>query len=181
MCDLETLGTRPGCKLLSIGAVVFGPAGVAHDSTSQFYLEVKINDQGDLVADKQTIAWWDQQDPAERDRLFGGQASKPTLRDALTTFNIWLRHLAEVKDNKLALCLWGNGADFDNAILQVAYEAVGAGRPAWEFYNNRCYRTLKNLAPDVKLVRQGTHHNALDDALTQAEHAVRLMRHLGVW
>ena len=33
MCDLETLGRRPGCKLLSIGAVVFGPKGLG----AEFY------------------------------------------------------------------------------------------------------------------------------------------------
>ena len=71
----------------------------------------------------------------------------------------------------------GNGADFDLPILAAAYAAVGLSVP-WKPYNGRCYRTLKNLAPVVKLARPGTHHNALDDARTQAVHAIKLMRHI---
>jgi hypothetical protein len=178
MCDLETLGRRPGCKLLSIGAVVFGPKGLG----AEFYEEVKINHQGDLTADQSTIDWWNQQSPEARDRLYGGQDTKPTLRQALEKFNAWLEQLAmpDAKGN-LELCLWGNGADFDNAILQVAYDKTTMEQPSWPFWNNRCYRTLKNLAPSVKLVRQGVYHNALDDAKSQAEHAVRLMDQLKAW
>lgn len=178
MCDLETLGILPGCKLLSIGAVVFGPKGLG----AEFYEEVKINGQGDLVADKSTIDWWDQQSPSARDRLYGGQDVKPTLRMALEKFNTWLEQLATRDQNgNLELCLWGNGADFDNSILQVAFSRTTLEKPAWSFVNNRCYRTLKNLASSVKLVRQGVYHNALDDAKSQAEHAVRLMDQLKAW
>lgn len=76
--------------------------------------------------------------------------------------------------------IWGNGADFDNVILTNAYRAVGISRP-WEPYHDRCYRTLKNLRRDIHLYRTGTHHNALYDAITQAEHAVRLLQavHIG--
>lgn len=178
MCDLETLGRRPGCKLLSIGAVVFGPKGLG----AEFYEEVKINHQGDLTADQSTIDWWDRQSPEARDRLYGGQDEKPMLGWALTKFNVWLGQLAP-RDQKgnLEVCVWGNGADFDNAILQVAFDKTTTEQPAWPFWNNRCYRTLKNLVPSVQLVRQGTHHNALDDAKSQAEHAIRLMGHLQAW
>ena len=178
MVDLETLGRRPGCKILSIGAVVFGPKGLG----AEFYEEVKIDDQGSLTIDKSTIEWWERQSPEARDRLYGGPDTKPPLRTALTNSNIWLDRLA-TRDEKqqLQAAVWGNGADFDNAILQVAFDATNAGDPAWPFWNNRCYRTLKGLAPEIKIARQGTHHNALDDAKSQAEHAVRLMAKLGVW
>lgn len=178
MVDLETLGRRPGCKLLSIGAVVFGPTGLG----GEFYEEVQMESQGFLTTDQATLDWWSKQAPEARDRLYGNQASKPLLKETLHRFNAWLEHLAP-RDNKgnLQCCVWGNGADFDNAILQVAYDAVATYQPAWPFFNNRCYRTLKGLAPSVKLVRQGTHHNALDDAKSQAEHAVRLMDSLKAW
>lgn len=178
MADLETLGKRPGCKILSIGAVVFNQAGLHRE----FYVEAKINHQGDLVADQSTIDWWNKQDPAARDRLYNNQDLKPTLRQALEQFNGWLRELGGVDERgHIPVNLWGNGADFDNAILQVAYDRVSIEDPAWQFWNNRCYRTLKGLAPSVQMVRQGTYHNALDDAKSQAEHAVRIMKHLGLW
>jgi exodeoxyribonuclease VIII len=72
--------------------------------------------------------------------------------------------------------VWGNGADFDLPILSAAYVAAGFGGPPWKPYNGRCYRTLKNLRPDVpRPERRGTAHNALDDAVFQAEHAIALL------
>ena len=78
---------------------------------------------------------------------------------------------------KGAAGVWGNGADFDNPILAAAYRRLNMPLP-WGAYAGRCYRTLKSLRPDIRLERQGTHHNALDDAVSQAEHAVRLLRAL---
>jgi inhibitor of KinA sporulation pathway (predicted exonuclease) len=64
--------------------------------------------------------------------------------------------------------IWGNGANFDNPLLACAYEAVDV-KPYYKFWNERCYRTVKNQYPDIKLERTGTYHNALDDARSQAE------------
>ena len=52
-------------------------------------------------------------------------------------------------------------------------------KPAWPYRNNRCYRTLKGLLPAIELERSGTHHNALDDAITQARHLQKIVRTLG--
>ena len=75
--------------------------------------------------------------------------------------------------------LWGNGSDFDNVLMITACEAAGV-KPAWKFYNHRCHRTLKNLCRSVTMPeRVGTYHNALDDAKTQALHAIALHKALG--
>jgi len=37
---------------------------------------------------------------------------------------------------------------------------------------------LKGFVPQLKAVRTGTYHNALDDAKTQAVHACQLLKHL---
>jgi len=65
------------------------------------------------------------------------------------------------------------GSDFDNAILYAAYAASGLEQ-AWEYWNSRCFRTLKALVPHVKMEKGGVAHNALDDAKNQALHAVKL-------
>jgi inhibitor of KinA sporulation pathway (predicted exonuclease) len=45
----------------------------------------------------------------------------------------------------------------------------------WKFYNDRCYRTLKAMYPHIKMPkRTGTHHNALDDAISQVNHLILL-------
>jgi 3' exoribonuclease, RNase T-like len=178
MIDLETLGRKPGCKILSLGAVTFGPHGFGRE----FYVEAKHSDQGLLTADQETLVWWSEQDIFARDRLFSDQDKKPNLRQLLGQFSGWLIEVAGLNDRgRVDAKIWGNGADFDNAILQVAYAAVAQTDQPWDFWNNRCYRTLKGLAPTIKMVRTGVHHNALDDARSQATHAIQLLNHLQVW
>ncbi len=175
MVDLETLGRRAGCKILSLGAVVFSKSGLAEE----FYAEFKINHQGGLVADPETVAWWDRQDPLVRDRLYANQDQKPTLSEGLETFSKWLFETS--MDGTYDIAIWGNGAGFDQPILEHAYQELLGRDAPWKFWDNRCYRTLKTFAQDVTINRLGSHHNALDDAKSQAEHAVRLIERLGLW
>lgn len=178
MVDLETLGTRPGCRILSIGAVVMLKSIEIPTTSIEFYRELDPNDQPGLTVDPATWAWWQEQDPAARDRLFA-TGGKPGLLPGLKEFGLWLSSVSASYKDQPQVCIWGNGADFDNAILQVAFAAAGLPQP-WPFWNNRCYRTLKNLRPDLPAVRQGVHHNALDDARTQAFHALKLFDALQV-
>ena len=169
MVDLETLGSVPGCAMLSIGAVVFDATqGALGDD---FYCvvdrascaEAGLHECGD------TLAWWGKQSLDARDVIdqARGPLARP-LREALEDFN------AFVLRQSRAARVWGNGADFDNAILSAAFRSVGM-KPAWPFWQNRCYRTLKGLHPGIKLDRIGVHHNALDDAKVQARHAMRIL------
>jgi hypothetical protein len=162
MVDLETLGRRAGCSILSIGAVHFDEHGVE----DEFYIVVnKASCTGaGLHVDPDTLAWWEKQSPEARQVLVDAEAGT-LLADALDQFGAFAK----------GTNVWGNGADFDNAILYACYAAVGKDVP-WPFWNSRCYRTLKNLYKGTKLERQGTYHNALDDAKTQAEHASLILR-----
>jgi len=69
--------------------------------------------------------------------------------------------------------MWGNGASFDNVILSETYLRLGMKAP-WPFWKNKCYRTAKGMYPAVEINRSGTHHNALDDARSQAEHLIAI-------
>jgi len=73
--------------------------------------------------------------------------------------------------------VWGNGASFDNAILANAYHKTHLDLP-WQYYNNRCYRTIKNCYPNIKLSRAGTLHKALDDAKSQAMHLIEIFKNI---
>ena len=173
MVDLETLGTRPGCKVMSIGAVVFSPAGV--DERKQFYID--IHRVQPLREQPDTIAWWEgvrKDNPKAYDRIFGSELPRLPMADALNSFASWLSGLGD------DVLVWGNGADFDNPILAAAYAAHGQPQP-WGAWNGRCYRTLKGLRSDIRLSRKGTHHNALDDAISQAQHAVELLNATRGW
>ena len=159
MVDLETLGTRPGDCILSLGAVLFNSSGI----TSEMYMTIDQQSSKaiGMKAQKSTIEWWQKQSPEAQEAAFKGEFS---IESALTMFSMWLP-----KDT----CVWGNGANFDNTLLAAAYRLAKKEVP-WKFWDDRCYRTVKSLFPQVKLDRTGTHHNALDDAKSQALHLVAI-------
>lgn len=172
MLDLETLSNKPNAMILCIGAVFFDPlTGNLRQSFYQ-YINFKNHEKYDCHIDPETVMWWlKQSDDARlcvRDGCINNGISLP---DALHSFNDYIEAFA---DNTETVKIWGNGSDFDNVILANAYHATGI-TPPWKFYNNRCYRTLKNLVPDVKMQRIGTAHNAIDDAISQARHAMEIL------
>lgn len=169
MLDLETLGTSAGCSILSIGAIYFDQAGLGQE----FYQVISKYSCGQhgLSEDAATLKWWSERTPEARQVL--EEAELPDampLTDALIRFNAFLKLNTGVK-------VWGNGADFDNSILIAAYRATGVEQ-GWGPWCGRCYRTLKSLVPNApNLVRVGVYHNALDDAKSQALHAIELVKY----
>lgn len=166
MIDLETRGFKPGCAILSIGAVSFGSL-----LGKEFYRVVNTASchEAGLTDDESTMIWWKKQSKEAAKVVAQSEAGGLPLEEALAELEAFLGGFG-IKQVKV----WGNGSDFDNAILACAYGAVKKPQP-WPFWNNRCYRTLKGLYPQVKLQkRTGTYHNALDDAKTQAEHLIRI-------
>jgi len=172
MIDLETLGTVPGCGILSIGAVSF-------DEKYKFYSTISRSSCSSLGLheDPETIKWWKQwwnaQTSTEIEATFSG--TKP-IRTVLTDFAYWL-HKVELSARDGKAFIWSNGADFDLPILRYAYKALDLPSP-WTAYRGRCYRTYKNL-PENKEIKGdetgGTKHNALDDAIFQARHMTKLI------
>lgn len=167
MVDLETLGTRAGSVILSIGAVEFDQRSKELGCT--FYRSIQPEDckAHGLTVDQSTLDWWEKKSPEARAVLTDPDAVP--LSDALDAFvQFWVQ--------TDAVFVWGNGADFDNVLLAHAFHAVDRPIP-WKFWDNRCYRTLKNVRPHIKMgPRQGTFHNALDDAITQATHCIDLLQ-----
>lgn len=167
MLDLETLGTSPGCVVLSIGACSFDHAGFR--KTFHQTISIESSKAQGLVVDPRTEEWWQQQDRKVREAAFGGTEG---LCEVLDSFHDWFRNLGAWGK----ITVWGNGADFDLPILAAAYKAANRPTP-WAPYNGRCYRTLKNLLPHVKAPPfSGAKHCALDDAQHQANHAEILLR-----
>lgn len=177
MVDLETRGTMAGCIILSIGAVTFDP--LAETLGKEFYTVISTEDSKDrlLREEKGTMEWWSKQSEEARKVIYESeQPDAPTLPQALAHFNQWLSSIGTSSTHRI----YGNGADFDNPILRVAYDA-GDVKPFYGNWAGRCYRTLKNLDEvfgdthkfhklDAERHRTGTHHNALDDAKSQALH-----------
>lgn len=165
MLDLETFGSRPGSVIVAIGAVKMDlERGVIGDTFYRVIDPADAQSHG-LTIDAATVVWWLGQSDAAR-MAISAPGGWVRLSGALGDFAEFIGTDARV---------WGNGADFDNALLAAAYHACRAP-PPWRHWNSRCYRTCKSLFPEVKIERAGTHHNALDDAISQAEHLVRIMK-----
>ena len=161
MVDLETMGTGANSAIIAIGAVVFENYKV----TDEFYRVVDLQsciDAG-LEMDASTVMWWMQQSDEARAQF---NKSSNTLQEVLEDFSVWCPDNAQ---------MWGNGAAFDNVILSNAYKKCGMTQP-WKFWNDMCYRTLKNMNPKIKMERVGTYHNALDDAKSQALHLMKIFQ-----
>ncbi|WP_265102082.1 3'-5' exonuclease [Yersinia proxima] len=75
--------------------------------------------------------------------------------------------------------VWGNGSIFDITILESWFASVDVAVP-WEFGNVRDVRTVVDLSPlNVKdFIREGVHHNALDDAIHQAKYVSAMIQSL---
>ena len=161
MIDLETYSTRSNAAIASIGAVKFE----GDEIVDKFYCTV---DAGSCKAaglhfEKATLEWWSKQSKEARDALIKNTLP---LEASLIAFTDWY--------GKKSLPTWGNGAGFDNVIMDNAYRAVNMVRP-WLPWEDRCYRTMKNLVNIPIDKRDGVYHNALDDALTQAKHLMKIL------
>lgn len=169
MVDLETLGTAVTSPIVAIGAVSFCKRDGKYKIVSEFYQKVKWDSaiaKGDLSAD--TLLWWMKQNDAARLEI-SDQSNAVTLYEALHNFTAWVNGHGED-----GVEVWGNGASFDNAILSYAYKQIDSVEP-WKFWNNRCYRTIKNLHRNIPYSFTGVAHNALDDAKNQAEHLISIL------
>ena len=166
MIDLETMSTLPHAAIIQIGAVEFDLDSGAIGQTFHAHISLQSNADYARHIDPDTVLWWMKQSDEARAAFLLPNVSLP---EALVSFASWMNYRGETK----ALEIWGNGASFDNVILASAYKACAINTP-WRYYNDRCYRTLKARHPSVPMERTGTHHNALDDAISQAMHLIAI-------
>jgi hypothetical protein len=174
MVDLETLGSAPGCIVLSIGAVAFDPRSGALGAAFHTVVSSPSCRKWELTEDPATLDWWGRQKPEARQVIADAAVSPTSLTQALKAFEDFLREHGGANQVRV----WGNGSDFDNAILADLYRRTGRRLP-WAFWNSRCFRTLKGLIAVAEPERAGVHHNALDDARHQAVWALRIFAALG--
>lgn len=164
MLDLETLSTDPNAMVIAIGAVAYG----AHDEeVNSFYaaIDIKYGALGTICPD--TVAWWMSQSDEAR-LVFSKEMAVRTQAEALADFATWMHQFKGAN-------VWGNGVDFDNVILRNCYKMHHMQTP-WHYRQNRCYRTIKNMFPNIPYTRVGVHHNAVDDARTQGQHLMEIYK-----
>lgn len=176
--DFETASIANNAAIAQIGACVIDPGAAMFNQAMQrqifaAHVSVESCERAGLVVDKETLAWWDKQDPQLRARVFSGTME---IGEALSAFQNWCAQLVEAKKGtiKKNLFIWSNGADFDCVILKSAYELFDTY--PFNFRNHRCYRTVRAISgmEFLGIVNEGK-HDALHDAVYQARILERIM------
>lgn len=164
MIDTETLGSNPNSPIVQIGAVFFTTEGIQ----TQSLFTIDFDDAMEYgSADGSTIKWWLSQPKAAQEGLFKNPIAA----------KVAVERLSKLLEAQNANFYWSH-ATFDFPILTSWFRALNVKYP---LPYKRCYdlRTLEYLAGPMEWAeRKGVHHNALDDAVYQAEHAIKLLNKL---
>lgn len=176
MIDIETLGTNPGCVILSAAAVRFDVETGEIGET--FYQKANLKSSLDVngfVIEADTLEWWMSQNKESLDAAFKySSASINTLLCDLTAFIYGTRSLNQ-KEN---IFLWGHGAKFDLGILEAAYRKLNLSIP-WKYKEEMCFRTVKRCFYEhiLEIEFIGTKHHPTFDCLHQIKELVAINKH----
>lgn len=169
MIDIETLGKKRGCPVLSIAAVAFdlqtGNVGETFYERMGYDAALAYG-----LPEISTLEWWGKQSAEARDEAFNGKRSPVSVASELRAF---------LHNSGGGRCIpWGNGSVFDISILEGWFDRVdpmvdakGDDIYPWKFWDVADLRTLVRLSGiDVKAIPfAGEKHNALADALHQVK------------
>ena len=163
MLDIETLGPAPDGVILQIGACEFELGTQGFGKT--FCVNVSRDSclEEGLRVHPSTEAFWAREENQEAWKTL--QEEPNPLWEALLLFRTAFKW-------ESMQGVWTNAPLFDFAILRHAYRAVNLEVP-WHYRQERDSRTLMAVVGELNKMpqlpeRQGTHHNALDDAVYQA-------------
>lgn len=168
MFDLETLDTKPSAVILSLGAVKFDPKQKGIDpNADRLSMRLEIDPQtsmGRTVSDD-TIAWWATQSKEAQEAAFS-EEGRVSIEHAVDLFHKFVWNSERV---------WSQGS-FDVNIMEHLYTSIG--KPyAWQYWQVRDSRTLFDFV-DGNMDRT-KHHDAVEDAIAQAEAVQRALRKIG--
>lgn len=160
MVDIETLDTAPTAVVLSLAIVEIG------NPDRWLHLFPSVTEQLDM---RRTISWdtlkyWARAADDARLPLFSDDPRSSAFNVSHSIRNF----LPAVVDE-----VWANGPSFDLVILD---SYLAAYQPHW--WNFRQYRDVRTLAamyPDIDRTKPSIAHNALSDALAQADWVARML------
>ncbi len=170
MLDLETLGTRPDCVILTLGAVKFNPYTIEAPGPG-LYIRPDADEQiarGREVQDD-TVQWWMRQAGDVREEALGTEGRVP-VEQMYRELNKFLVGV----DN-----IWAQGPVFDIAILENLYRQYGWPTP-WQFWQINDSRTLFKVHGDPREKNKAGLHNALEDCVSQAVAVQTVFNRLGL-
>lgn len=167
--DTESLSVHYDAPLISIGAVAFDRTTGKLGPT--FYVEIALDSalkSGRVLSS--TLAWWINQSPRAKEIFATPDDKKPSLATALLSFGDWCRSVGKGVPR-----VWAKGPAQDITWIEHAMTVGGHGLAVpWHHSNVRDVRTIVELAEETTdfnahtVADVGTAHNALDDAMYQA-------------
>ena len=179
MIDIEAFGKKADSPVVSIGAVFFDPS--TGNTGSEFYKVISLESAmaSGGVPDASTIIFWLKASPEARSELVMDDAIP--LDDALLQLNEFIAENAA--NGAESVQVWGNGATYDNVLLEASYDRTGIPCP-WKFWNNRDVRTIVELGkavgckPRYEIPFEGEPHKAISDALHQVKYVSAIWQRL---
>jgi hypothetical protein len=171
MLDLESLGTRPDCAILTLGAVKFNPYDIQSEPGPGLYFRIDVDEQLALGREVQedTLNWWMQQAEDVREEALG-ENDRISLTEMYQRLNKFL-----VGSNNI----WCQGPAFDIVILENIYRQMGWPTP-WQFWQIRDSRTLFGVHGDPREKNKIGLHNALEDCVSQAQGVQQIYHRLNI-
>lgn len=173
MIDNETFGTRKNAVVVSVGAVAFDLDGTI-DLNGGLHYALNIDEQ--LAAGRSmnasTLKWWLEQSELARVALVKQMDRAVSVSQFMDRFDAFVSYYSpQVK-------IWCKGANFDIALLDSLYEHAGRKRPygynaTGDTRSFEKFYTLADNPPD------GIYHDALSDAVWQAQQLQNLCRRMG--
>lgn len=169
--DIETLGTKPGSVIASIGAVIFDPkAGVQNVeelmvNSFKVLLDIRNSIAVGMDVSGDTISWWMAQSDAARKATFYPDNKKDLKSpgEGILEFVAFIKRVERPQ-------VWGNGANFDITLLESLMDKLDIKYP-WSYTKVRCLRTLRAVAPFryEDMPKNDLPHDCLADAIFQAQ------------
>lgn len=173
--DIETFDKVPSSIVFAIGCVVIDIKTL--EKVSEFYTVINPKQKG-RTSGNGTPEWWLNQSvesPEAFKELQAAYASSKTLKAALYELGSFL----DSEFNGEPVNMFGNGPEFDNAILDNAFVWAGLKTP-WPYWGNQSIRTsnlfmqLFGSKPDIKF--EGIKHHALHDSRHEAKLLIEAIR-----
>lgn len=166
MLDIESAGVKPDAALMAIGAVFFDENGTALGDTfyRAIHLATSVN-LGFRIEPAAMLFWLGQPDEARNAVLFNALP----VRDVMEEFSEWIKARCSRND----LLVWGCSPSFDCVKVEAHFKALDIETP-WLYFNERCYRTIRERNRVVEQDERHGLHNALEDAKFQARHLQKI-------
>lgn len=178
MIDIETLGTKPGSVIFSIGACRFTEQD--RDEVKVYDIDLQSCENIGLTFDAATVDWWLQtvRTIPEMSSLTGNH--RITIQKALVELSCHIDRVGHpigiLPEDRIEPIIWAMPAHFDIVLLESAYRKANLRIP-WEHRKVRCARTLfEFFGVNKEDFRTGKKHTVTSDVQTQIAAVQHIMR-----